>query len=250
MTGEQRSPATAARRTRPLWVYVVGLVAVLVVGLVIIKALEPPPPNPPCDPVFDVCTGPPPGDPPASGGPRSTGAPTSGGTPVAFVGGETWTSSELGFQVVYDPDRWVKKEEGKTYLVLESKEKVGAWAVFDGAVASDFTVDGIIQAELDFYAKSYTSIEADDDPYKAIVGGHIAYLDGVGRSYVATGKGSDGLPLAPLGLGMIAATDGRIVVAFVMEVENPDKLLDSKTTRELYLRGWGDTLLKDFRWGP
>lgn len=252
-------PAPAARRSRPLWVYVVSLVAIVVVGAIVIKALEPPPPDPPCNPVFDVCSDPPPGggDVPPTSSPQPTQEPgptippgEPGVTPEPYIGGTTWTSSELGFQVVYNPDKWVVAEEGPTFFVLGSKNNLDVSAVFDGALASDLTVDAMIEVQLDFYGKTYTSIEEDDDPYKAILGAHIAYVDGVGRSYVATGKGTGGLPLAPLGLGILAATDGRVVVAFVMEVFNPDKLLDSETTRELYYRGWGDTLLKDFRWGP
>lgn len=242
------APPPGTRRSRPLWVYIAGVIAVIVIGSLLIKALEPPAPDPHCDPVLDVCSDPPPGDPGDS--PGSSLPPTEPeGTPVAYVSGETWTSSKLGFQVVYDAKKWSVLNEGETWVVLESKDKVGAWAVFEGALASEVTVEGLLQAELDLYKESYTSIEEDDDPYKAIVGAHIAYVDGIGRSYVATGKGSDGLPLKPLGLGMIGSTDGRLVVAFIMEVENPDKLLDDETTRELWLRGRGDTLLKDFRWG-
>ena len=258
------APAAATPRGgRPLWIYAAGLIVVLVVAVVVIKALEPADPPPACPPDAVLCPDPPPGGggaiatlapqppqatlaPQVTGAPRPTLPPREPSTP--FVAGNVWTSSELGFQVAYDPKLWKVDRESATDLVLVPTADLGYWVLFEGALASEVTVDAYVDGRLDLLKQYYTSLEVDDDPYSAIVGPHIGYVDAVGTSYVGTGTSSDGLPLTPGGLAVLGATNGRIVVAFTMEVSEPDRL-DGGNTRELRYRGRGDRLLKDFRWG-
>jgi hypothetical protein len=263
--GAAPTPAAPAapRLGRPLWIYAAGLVAVLVVAVVIIKALEPADPPPACPPDVVLCPDPPPGGggaiatlapapPQATLGPEATSSPQATLPPRApsnpFVAGTVWTSTELGFQVEYDPEIWKVERESANDVVLVPVEDLGYWVLFEGAPASDVTVDAYVDGRLDLIRQSYTSLEVDDDPYSAIVGPHIGYVDAIGTSYVGTGTSADGLPLAPGGLAVLGATDGRIVVCFTMEVTDPDRLAGANT-RELRYRGRGDRLLKDFRWG-
>ena len=260
-TTTQPPAGPAVARSKPLWLYIVGLVGVLVFAVVVINAIAPDAPAPSCETDIELCPDPPPGDPdqpvPTLGavttpGPLTTPGPAATAGPFVpaepYIDGTVWTSSEFGFQVVYDPKAWKVLQEDPTFVVLESVKSQGLWAVFEGALASDMTVDAMVKFQVDFYEQYFTSVEEDDDPYRAILGPHIGYVSGEGGSYSTTGEGPDGLPRDPVGIAIMAATDGDIVVGFVLEVADPASLFDDETTREHAYRGRAEALLKDFRW--
>ena len=257
------APNPAAPK-RPIWIYIVGIVAVIVVAIVLVGALKPSDPDPACNPDVLLCPDPPGGDDGDGGvtpsfGPIASIAPatlppTGGGNPQPagdpFLPGTSWTSSDLGFTVSYDPERWkVYRESGTDLVLVPVRESFDFWVLFEGASAGDATVSTIIDGRLDLIRQDYPAVKVDDDAYTAVLGPHIGYVDAQGASYLGTGTGSDGQPLAPTGFAILAATNGKVVVGFTMGIGNPNQLLGDDT-RELVFRSWGDTLLKDFRWGP
>jgi hypothetical protein len=150
--------------------------------------------------------------------------------------------------VSYDPERWkVYRESGTDLVLVPQRDDFDFWVLFEGARSSSATPAQLIQARLDLIRQDYPGLELDEEPYTAIVGPHIGYIDGEGASYLGTGTGSDGQPLAPTGFAVLAASNGELVVGFTMGVGNPNQLV-TENTRELVFRSWGDTLLKDFRW--
>jgi hypothetical protein len=250
---------------RPIWVYLIGLVVVAAIGIAIVGALQPGDPDPPCNPDVRLCNDPPPGGddggdtptfPPIAtvapatlppGGSGGTGGiPQPAGDP--YLPGTTWTSTDLGFSVSYDPERWKVYRDSATDLVLvPQRDDFDFWVLFEGARSSSATPTQLIEARLDLIRQDYPGLELDEEPYTAIVGPHIGYIDAEGASYLGTGTGSDGQPLAPTGFAVLAASNGELVVGFTMGVGNPNQLV-TENTRELVFRSWGDTLLKDFRW--
>jgi hypothetical protein len=247
---------------RPIWIYLIGLAVVALIAVAIVGALKPGDPEPACDPDVVLCPDPPPGGggggvnpsfppvatvPPASLPPGGTGG-TPGPVGDPFLPGTTWTSTDLGFSVSYDPERWkVYRESGTDLVLVPQRDDFDFWVLFEGAKASEATVGAMIKARLDLIRQDYPGLEVDDDPYTAVLGPHIGYVDGEGASYLGTGTGSDGQPLTPTGFAILGATDGKLTVAFTMGVGSPDKVL-GENTRQLVFRSWGDTLLKDFRW--
>ena len=184
---------------------------------------------------------------PIATGSSGSAAPAPAAAP--FLPGTTWKSTELGFEVRYDAKQWRVERESAVDLVLVPTQDLGFWVLFEGASATDASVQAVIDRRVDLIDDTYTGFKVDDEPYSAILGSHIGFVDGVGASYLGTGTGSDGLPLTPSGFAILGATDGRVVMVFTMGVVNPDQLRGDDT-RQAFYRGRGDTLLKDFSWGP
>jgi hypothetical protein len=223
------------------------MVVIVVVGVVIIGALAPEDPPPTCGADVTLCPKPPGGGDDESTG--STPGPTSGpgtGT-AAFLPSGRYTSTDFGFAVPFDATRWkIKAQNGSAVLLFPVKD-IGIWASIEAASASDQSVAGMIEATLDALRQQYPGLELDNDPYNAILGAEIGYVNAEGASYKGTGTGSDGLPDTPAGFAILGATDGRIVVVFTFEVDDPEELLFGDT-RQYGYRARGDTLLGDFLW--
>jgi hypothetical protein len=89
---------------------------------------------------------------------------------------------------------------------------------------------------------------ADNDPYDALLGPSIGYVRGEGGVFSGTLTSQDGTPLAPGGVTILSATDGRITVAMLIIVGTPDALLGEDTTHQKAVRSAADEILKTFDW--
>jgi hypothetical protein len=89
---------------------------------------------------------------------------------------------------------------------------------------------------------------ADQDPYDAVLGPSIGYVRGEGGVFAGTIVNQDGTPVAPGGVTILAATDGRITVAVLVIVGTPDVLLGEDTTHQKAVRSAADEILKSFEW--
>lgn len=89
----------------------------------------------------------------------------------------------------------------------------------------------------------------DKDDYDALLGPSIGYVSGEGAVYSGILLSSDGTPVAPGGVTVLASTDGRITVAAIVIVAEPDSRFGSDTYQHI-LRQLADDILKTFNWGP
>ena len=87
----------------------------------------------------------------------------------------------------------------------------------------------------------------DTDAYDALLGPSIGYVNGEGDVYSGTLLSSDGTPVAPGGITVLAATDGRLTVSVVVIVGSPDADVDPGTQQHA-ARTAADDLLKTFDW--
>ena len=233
---------------------VFGIILAVIVGLatVVSLILGPDDPEPPCGPDVPLCADPPGRDPIGAATPRPSGdttLPSAAPAAPPLVAGTVYRAADVGYEVVYDPDRWTVTRETGTDLALDSA-RYGIWVVFEGRNAADADPTQIIRGRLEVLRRIFPDLAVDEDAYDAIPGAHIGFVDAQGDPWVGTETGADGVPSTPYGFALIAATDGRISVGVTVAVTNPDGLLNASTTRQHYLRGWADTLLKDFRWRP
>jgi hypothetical protein len=87
----------------------------------------------------------------------------------------------------------------------------------------------------------------DTDDYDALLGPSIGYVNGQGDVYSGTLLSSDGTPVAPGGVTVLAATDGRLTVSVVVIVGSPDAKVGSGTHQHA-ARESADEFLKTFDW--
>ena len=83
----------------------------------------------------------------------------------------------------------------------------------------------------------------DSDDYDALLGPSIGYIRGEGDVFSGTLLSSDGTPVAPGGVTVLASTDGRLTVSVVVVVGSPDDRLGSDTHQHV-VRGAADQFLK------
>jgi hypothetical protein len=170
--------------------------------------------------------------------------PISNSPPL--VAGQVWTSAALGYSFEYDPDNFDLSSPDDKTAILDLNFADGE-IVVHGAQGS-VSVSQMIEDELatvDTFMIGRTLDNADID---AVLGGSIGYLRGEARVYSGTLLGSNGTPVAPGGITIVAATDGRITAAVIVIVGNPDSLLGDKA-QQYVVRQAADQILKTFNWG-
>ena len=257
-----------------LAIFVVVFVVIAAVVGVIVLASQPAPPVPPCQP-GQVCA-PVPSLPPVAGAslPISTPAPHASQGPIvpatsipggptpgaslalptppptdnspAVITGEQFTDDATGFSFEYDPDAWSVSDSGAGYAVLSSN--YFDCQVWVDVVSADKAPQEMMDSELSQVDNFLVGRVADTDTYDAVLGPEIGYVRGVGGVWSGTLVSSDGTPLAPGGVTIVSATDGRITAAFVVIVGTPDAQLDGDT-QQYRARKSADDILKTFDWG-
>lgn len=268
-------------------VFVGVLVALSVVAGVVIFLNQPPPPIPDCQP-GEACAprptlppisqqspfpslsplptgkGPTPQPSPTTGptapsSPGATGQPASpepspSPAPTASPGsdsppalsGQVWRSETLGYSFEFNPEYFELIREDDDTAVF-SGTFFDAQVVIEADEATT-SVDEMIARELEIVDTFVIARVPDDDEYDALLGPGIGYVRGEGAVYGGTLVGDDGTPLAPAGVVVMAATDGRLSVAVVLIVGQPDVLLGPDTHMNA-VRDAADDFVKTFDWG-
>ncbi len=186
---------------------------------------------------------------PSPGLSPSPGAPTptpDSDSPPALIG-TVWRSPTLGYSFEYDPELFQLGQADDDTAVFSG-------IFFDAQVVVDVT-DGSVSVE-EMLARQLATLDRlmiarvpDTDDYDALLGPSIGYVRGEGGVYAGTILGTDGTPVAPGGATVIAASDGRLTVAVVVIVGQPDLRLGEHTHQHA-VRDAADDFVKTFDWGP
>ncbi len=262
-------------------VFIGVLIAIIAIAGVVIFLNRPPIPEPPCPPSRPCAPGPtlPPvaGVSPTPGAvatPRPTTAPqptpaTSGApatpttgspapstpapvetpgsnSPALLLGGSQWRSATLGYGFEYDASLFQLSQESDTLAVFDVPD-LNAQVVVD-ATEDDITAAEMIEreaAQIDTFMIARTD---DTDDYDAVLGPGIGYVRGETAVYSGILLGADGTPVAPGGVTVMASTNGRITVALIVIVGEPDSALGGDTLQHA-VRDAVDDIVKSFDWG-
>ena len=262
-------------------VIVAMFVGILVVVIAIAGALivlnQPPPPQPPCAPGKPCAPGPSlppisaasptpqgphksPGRPatrppqtPQPTGPQPTGpaspapvATPESTSPPVVLGGSSWRSGALDYGFEYDAENFSLSQATDTLTVFNFNF-YDAQIVIE-ATADDITPAEMIQRELAVIDGFMIGRTEDGDEYDTVLGPSIGYLSGEAKVFSGILTNSDGTPFAPGGVTVLASTNGRITVAVVVVVAEPDAQFGSDTA-QFMVRGTVDDILKSFDWG-
>ena len=260
--GSKSSPVTI------IALFVGAMLALAVIGIVLVVLNQPPPPTPPCQP-GQACA-PKPSLPPVAAGspsPHPSGGPTTvpaslapGATATPFVpqptpvsnspillSGIVWESASLNFSFEYDPDSWTLDTANSTDdTAVFTSNNFDCTTVIRAVPATTSPADLIAQ-QLAIVDTFMISRVKDTDNYDALLGPSIGYVNGEGDVYSGTLLGSDGTPVAPGGVAVLAATDGRITVSVTVVVGSPDAKVGDGT-QEHAARKSADDFLKGFDW--
>ena len=236
-----------------------GLLAVLFVVF-----NQPVPPTPPCQP-GQPCA-PKPSLPPVAGrspSPAPSGVPASqqptlppgatfvppSATPVSnspeVLSGEVWQSKTLNYSFEYDPDSWTLIDSSDDSAVFSSVNFDAQTTIH--AVPAATSPDALIADQLAVVDTFMISRVKDTDDYDALLGPSIGYVNGEGSVWSGTLLSNDGTPVAPGGVTVLAATDGRLTVSVVVVVGSPDAKVGSGTQQHK-ARQSADDFLKTFDW--
>jgi hypothetical protein len=247
------SSRLGARRLIVVFAIVLGAILLLAaIGAVLSDAPEPPPE---CQPGTEC------GGPPGEAGPSAApGASLGIGSPppvaprpsvppgtVGIRAGKPWTSTDLGFEFEYS--RWwaVDSSDGRR-ADLAFQGPADALLIVAAVPADEATPEAYADRWADTIKAEAPDLRVDSRDKNAILGPMIGFVDGLGRTYA----GSWSTPQAatePIGVSLLTATDGRITVAVVVVVWNPDERIGSSWVQHA-VRGTAELALKTFRWGP
>jgi len=270
------APPPAPSRSSPvaiIAVFVGAMLLLAILAVVFIVLSQPPAPTAPCQP-GQACA-PKPSLPPVSSGsplPSSgpTAVPTAVPTPVpptlppgatatpfvlptatpvsdspAVLSGAVWQSATLNYSFEYDPEWWTLVDSSDDTAVFSSVD-FDAQVVIH-AVTAATSVDELIAQQLSVVDRFLIGRVKDTDDYDALLGPSIGYVNGQGDVYSGTLLSSDGTPVAPGGVTVLAATDGRLTVSVVVIVGSPDAQVGPGTHQHV-ARSSADDFLKTFDW--
>lgn len=244
-------------------VFVGALIAIAVVAGIFIVLNQPAPPvtscvaGQPCAPIPSlppVAASPlPVGTPRPSASPGATIVPGASLSPVATPGsdsppvlsGTLYSDTSLGYAFEYDPTVFELADQGDGFAVLNGK-------FFDAQVwvdakTADTAPKKMIETELGDIDRFLIARVPDADTYDAVLGPSIGFVPGDGSVWSGTLTGRDGTPLAPGGVTIVSASDGRITVAVVVIVGTPDAR-EGDETQQHAVRSAADDILKTFQW--
>ena len=258
--------ATGKNPTTIIALFVGGMLALAVVAIAFVLFSQPKPPEADCEP-GKVCA-PQPSLPPVASNlpsPLPSAGPTTapatlapGATATPFVpapspvsnspivlSGELWQSSALNYSFEYDPNRWSLQDSTDDRAVFFS-------VLFDAqlvirAVPAQTSPAELITQELGVIDTFMVGRVKDTDDYDALLGPSIGYVDGEGDVLSGVLLSQDGTPIAPGGVTLMAATDGRLTVSVLVLVGSPDAQVGSGTQQHT-VRGMADEFLKSFDW--
>lgn len=250
--------------------FVGGMLALAVVAIAYVLLNQPKPPAPECEP-GKVCA------PQPSLAPVSSNAPTPAPTPGSSVAptavpatlapgatatpfapppspvsnspivlsGELWESAALGYSFEYDSERWSLQTSTDDTAVFFSI-RYDAQVVIK-AVPAQTSPAELIAQQLAIIDTFMIGRVRDSDDYDALLGPSIGYVDGEGDVWSGVLLSEDGTPVAPGGVTVMAATDGRLTVSVLVLVGSPDAQVGSGTQQHR-VRGQADEFLKSFDW--
>lgn len=254
-------------------IFVGAMLGLALVAVIVVLFSQPAPPVPPC-PTGERCA-PQPSLPPVSQvsppptqilpsarptapatpsttlvpGQTATPIPQPSATPVSdsppLVSETLWQNDTLGFSFEYDPGFWSLTEQGDTYAVFVSVP-FNAQLIIDVADASK-SPQVLMDNQLAFVDGFMLGRVKDTDTYDALLGPSIGYVRGDGAVYSGTMLSNDGTPVAPGGVTILGATDGRLSAAVIIIVWSPDDQLGGDTHQHEARRS-ADFLLKTFDW--
>ncbi len=256
------------------------LVVVIGIAAAAIVFNQPPPPQPPCVPGRPCAPGPslppiaaasptpgplespgrpathPPETSPATPqptGPQPTGPATpapiatpESSSPPVVLGGSSWRSGSLDYGFEFDAENFNLSQSTDSLAVLNFNF-YDAQVVVE-ATADDITPAEMIQRELQVIDGFMIGRTEDRDDYDTVLGPSIGYISGEAKVFSGILTNSDGTPSAPGGVTVLASTNGRITVAVVILVAEPDAQFGSDTA-QFMVRGTVDDILKTFDWG-
>ncbi len=266
--GFPSAPPPRASKSSPTTIialFIGGILAVAVLAIAYVLFSAPPAPEPPCQPnqacgiqpsLPPVGASPTPGAPVAATPVPATLPPGASATPFVpaptpvsnsplVLSGEVWQSTPLNYSFEYVPDYWTLTDSTDDTAVFSS---VG----FDAqlvirAVPAATTPAELIANQLGVVDTFMISRVKDTDDYDALLGPSIGYVNGEGDVYSGTLLSNDGTPVAPGGITILAATDGRLTVSVLVIVGSPDAKVGSGTQQHA-ARSSADDFLKTFDW--
>jgi hypothetical protein len=250
-------------------VFVGALIAFAIIAAIFVVLNQPPPPVTPCQPA-QPCA-PVPSLPPVASSPGALPTPrpvtspavtlAPGATPPAgaslppvatpgsdsppVVTGTLYSDSSLGYSFEYDPEAFELAEHGDGVAVLSSKHFDAQ--VWIDAKTADTAPRQMIQTELADVDRFLLARVTDEDTYDAVLGPSVGYVPGEGGVWSGTIVSRDGTPLAPGGVTIVSASDGRITVAVVVIVGTPDARQGGETQQHA-ARSAADDIVKTFQW--
>jgi len=254
------------------------LVLIVAVAGVVILLSQPPAPVAPCEPGRPCAPGPslppvaaatlspqvssPPATPqpatPVPGTPAASGAPTApppspspvetptSNAPPVVLGGSSWRSATIGYGFEFDA-RLFQLSQSTDNLAVLGLPFFDAQVVIQ-ATGGDVTPAAMLERQLAVIDGFMIGRTEDTDDYDALLGPSIGYVSGEGAVYSGILTTSDGTPSAPGGVTIMTSTDGRITVAVVVIVPEPDSLFGSDTA-QFIVRTAADDIVKSFDWG-
>jgi hypothetical protein len=254
-------------------IFVGAMLGLALVAVILVLFSQPAPPVPPC-PTGERCA-PQPSLPPVSQGspqptlvvpsfgptaqptPQTTLAPGQTATPIPLpsatpvsdspplVSDTLFQNDELGYSFEYDPTVWSPTERGDTYAIFVSV-LFDAQLIISVADAST-TPRQLMDNQLSYVDGFMIGRVEDTDSYDALLGPSIGYVDGEGAVYAGTMLSQDGTPIAPGGVTILGATDGRLSAALMIIVWSPDDPVGGDTHQHK-ARSSADLFLKTFDW--
>ena len=230
--------------------FAVAMGAILLVAAVIATAAKPPEPPPDCVP-GEACGGPPPGEPlPSEPLPSAS---TSPGPPadqlIGIRAGEPWRSTELGYEFEYDDTVWVIENEDGRGVEFRLDARIDASLVVEGVPASEAGAETLAKRRLDCIASSVPDLAPDDRGRYAILGPAIGYVDGLAGSFAGSVTSAQGAT-TPVGVSIIAASDGRMSVVITLVVADPDLPIGDEWAQRVVRESAAELIVKTFRWPP
>jgi hypothetical protein len=259
-------PATGKSPTTIIALFVGGMLALAVLAIAFVLFNQPKPPTPECEP-GKFCA-PQPSLPPVSSnlpsplpspGPTTVPAtlppgasatpfvpaPTPGTNSPIVLSGELWQSNALNYSFEFDPNRWSLQDSSDDNAVFYSVRYDAQLVIH--AVPAQTSPAELIAQQLGIIDTFMVGRTRDTDDYDALLGPSIGYVNGEGDVWSGVLLSEDGTPIAPGGVTVMAATDGRLTVSVLVLVGSPDAQVGSGTQQHR-VRGQADEFLKSFDW--
>jgi hypothetical protein len=162
------------------------------------------------------------------------------------MGGSSWRSSTLGYSFEFDASTFSLSQSSETLAVLDIPD-LGAQVVVE-ATDEGLTASEMIEREAAAVDTFMVARTGDNDDYDAVLGPGIGYVRGESAVYSGILLGADGTPVAPGGVTIMASTNGRITVAIIVIVQEPDASFGGDTVQHI-VRDAVDDIVKSFDWG-
>ncbi len=225
--------------------FVVALGVVLLVAAVVATVAKSPEPPPDCQP-GQACGGPPPGEAVASE--PATPRP-SVDLGVGIRAGVPWRSTELGVEFEYNDRVWVLEREDGHSAELSLDASIDASLTVEAVPASEADAEALAKRRLADISSSVPDLAPDDRGRYAILGPAIGYIDGVGGTFAGSVTSAQGAT-TPVGVSLLAASDGRTTVVITLVVAEPDAPVGDEWAQLVVREGAAELIVKTFRWTP